>query len=199
MSLLIPAIEWGDFTLVGDTTSGNAIITNVANTSSVVAGMKVTGTGIPSGAEVVSKTSNSITINLNASANGTAVTLTLFRRFEFTYPPREDSEDDIRAQVRRVKSLSGIEQTQTEFVEAIRNLTFDFITSSDRDTLLNEFMLKWAIIGKPFRYFDDKAVSTSKVYTNDRFDFDQNRTVKKHPSFLYRIPFRFRRVVSFGS
>ena len=198
MSLLIPAIEWGDFTITGNTTNGNNTITSVPETSKVTNGMRITGLGIPVGAVVTGKTSNSVTINLNATADGTGITLTLFSRFEFIYPPVDDSEDDIRAQVRRVKSLSGLEQTQTEFVEAIRSLSFNFITSTERNTLLNEFMLKWAIIGKPFRYFDDKAIASSKVYTSDRFDFDQVRTVKKHPSFLYRIPFRFRRIVSFG-
>jgi hypothetical protein len=62
----------------GDTSSGSAVLTNLSiSASSFALGQPVTGTGIPAGTVVLSNTTgvNSITLSKNASATGTAVTL----------------------------------------------------------------------------------------------------------------------------
>lgn len=67
---------WRGISFSGTTTSGSATVTGIASTASLVAGMNVFGTGMPAGAYIVSKTSNSITLNANATASGTGVSLT---------------------------------------------------------------------------------------------------------------------------
>lgn len=74
-----------DYTLgaytTGDTSSGSPTITNVASTSGLVAGMVITGTGIPANTFVNSFTANSITMSSNASATNTGVTLSFAASF----------------------------------------------------------------------------------------------------------------------
>jgi hypothetical protein len=60
------------YTFTGNTTSGSNTITGIALTTGIVAGMVVSGTGIPVNTTVVSTTSTTITMNNNAqlSTNG---------------------------------------------------------------------------------------------------------------------------------
>lgn len=61
----------------GDTTNGNATITAITDTSALDVGMLIRGAGIPSGAVIVSIVANtSITLDQNATATATGVTLT---------------------------------------------------------------------------------------------------------------------------
>lgn len=62
----------------GTTTSGSATITSVVSTNGITTGMAISGTGIPSGATVLSFVADtSITLSANATANGTGVTVTV--------------------------------------------------------------------------------------------------------------------------
>ena len=65
-----------DFT--GDTTNGNAVISNVSSLSGLTIGDRVSGTGIPSGSVItfINETASSITIDNTATATGTDVALT---------------------------------------------------------------------------------------------------------------------------
>ena len=75
-------------TLTGNVTDGNA---NIASTSNdlAVAGMSISGTGIPDGATITTanNSSNVITISSNATASGSGVTLTLSGSF-YSCPDR---------------------------------------------------------------------------------------------------------------
>lgn len=64
---------WGSFIdyQTGTTTSGSNVITSVADTSFCKVNYGVKGTGIPELAKILSFTSDSITIDLNATASGT--------------------------------------------------------------------------------------------------------------------------------
>lgn len=65
-------------TTTGDTTSGSAVLTNVAGAigfADVWPGAAVSGVGVPAGATVLSIAGASITISANATANGAGVTL----------------------------------------------------------------------------------------------------------------------------
>lgn len=67
----------GVFTAVAATiTSGSATITMSAANTQIGAGQLVTGTGIPSGATVVSIATTTLTISAPATANGSSITLT---------------------------------------------------------------------------------------------------------------------------
>lgn len=75
-----PALDtgtWPSTAFTGTRASGSPTITSIADTSAVVAGQAVTGAGIPDDARVLSKTSSTITLSKNATANG-ATTLTLY-------------------------------------------------------------------------------------------------------------------------
>lgn len=65
-------------TPTGDTQSASAVITNMSSTTNVYAGASVSGTGIPADTSVLSVDSSSqITLNKNATSNGSGVTLTI--------------------------------------------------------------------------------------------------------------------------
>ena len=67
----------GIFTQVAATiTSGSASITLAASNLLIGAGQSVSGTGIPSGATVVSISTTTLVISANATANGSSITLT---------------------------------------------------------------------------------------------------------------------------
>ncbi|HWG17580.1 MAG TPA: ferritin-like domain-containing protein, partial [Acidobacteriaceae bacterium] len=57
-------------------TSGSATLTNVSDTSTVLPGQPITGTGIPANTYVLSTTSNTIVISAKATATTAKVTLT---------------------------------------------------------------------------------------------------------------------------
>src|SRR5262249_40917769 len=71
----VPGQDTSSPARTGNTTSGNATISNIGNTADLVVGMSVTGAGIPAGATILSKTANSITLTANATATATGVTL----------------------------------------------------------------------------------------------------------------------------
>src|SRR5262249_35437046 len=63
--------------ITGDTTSGSATINNVSDTSKLVFGMVVTGTGIPGTTTTITAISgNTITLSAAATATNTGVALT---------------------------------------------------------------------------------------------------------------------------
>jgi hypothetical protein len=64
------------YTLTGNTTSGQVAVTGLSSTSSLLAGMSATGTGIPAGATIAAITSGTaITLSAAATAAGTGVSL----------------------------------------------------------------------------------------------------------------------------
>lgn len=78
-----PSLEtgtWPSVTRTGNRTSGSPILTGLANTTNFVAGMAVTGTGIPNHSRILSVDSGTqITLDKNAtSGSGTATTLTIY-------------------------------------------------------------------------------------------------------------------------
>jgi hypothetical protein len=79
----VTSVDIGTFTApaaetpTGDTTTDSAIITNMSDTSNLVAGMLISGSGIPAGATIVSVDSGTqITISGNATATASTVSLT---------------------------------------------------------------------------------------------------------------------------
>lgn len=57
----------------GNIANGSAVISGIADTSELIAGMLVTAAGVTDGTTIVSKTATSITLSANASATGSAV------------------------------------------------------------------------------------------------------------------------------
>lgn len=66
------------YSVTGNTTSGSASITSIADTTGLAAGMTVAGSGIPTGAKIATVNSGTaITLNANATATATGVSLTI--------------------------------------------------------------------------------------------------------------------------
>lgn len=64
--------SWPELDTTGDRTSGNAVITNIPDTSDLAADMFVTGTGIPNGTKIASVDSGTqVTLDTNATSTGT--------------------------------------------------------------------------------------------------------------------------------
>jgi hypothetical protein len=192
--LLIPAIEFDEKVVTGTRTISSEVISSIADTSLISIGQIVYGAGVPYGSRVVSKTSNSVTLSNAATASGTSL-LSFFTRFEFRYPASTDEGEQIKADQSVTRSLTGITQTLTNYIDAERNLTFGFITKAEKDFLIDDFFIGWALFGKSFRYFDDKEINSIKTYENASETANIVRQVKKHPDFLYEIEFNFRRVI----
>jgi hypothetical protein len=74
-SVIASVVDQPSVTPYGIATSGSATITNVSDTSTILSGQPISGTGIPANAYVKSVTANTITISANASATTKAVTL----------------------------------------------------------------------------------------------------------------------------
>jgi len=71
------SIKATDDAQTGDTTNGSAIITDLTDTSQLVVGMVVSGTGIPAGAVIDSiDDATQVTLDQNATADGADVALT---------------------------------------------------------------------------------------------------------------------------
>lgn len=65
------------FTTTGTTATASSVITAVASTAGIAAGMAISGTGIPAGSTVLSFTANTITISALCTSNNVGTTLTL--------------------------------------------------------------------------------------------------------------------------
>src|SRR5690606_15156063 len=111
--LQIPALEWMPLAIIGDTTDTSPIITGIADTTGVEAGMVVYGTDIPYNSRVVSTTVDSITISNDATGSTVAASLTIYKRFDFTYPPSVDNGEQAKVNQSVSKSLSGRLQVVT--------------------------------------------------------------------------------------
>lgn len=194
IDLLIPRLEWNYVTEIGNATGTDPVIAAMANTSDILVGMTVTGNGVVAGSTVLSKTATTVTLSSPLSATNAGVLFTFFFRFDFTYPAVTDTDLVLDAKEKVTKSLSGITQVQIDYIEETRSMLFDFLTGMDL-AALKTFFSTWAVYGKVFTYFPDKADSVSAIYETSGFKFAPKRTVKKHPSFLYSLAISFRRIV----
>jgi hypothetical protein len=192
----IPRLEWNEITgLTGDLTISDDTILGISSTAALRVGMIVQGVGIPSGTRIVSKTLTSVVMSTDATASGSAVSLTFFERYDFEYPPVKDSEEKIKPAQKISTSINGSTQIQTDHVEAERDLDFNFVKSDEVDLLEQVFYKSFALFGNSFRYFQDKEDSVFQTYELNTFTFNRNRQIKKHPTFLYQLKFSFRRVI----
>lgn len=190
---LMPAIEWNKKSVTGDITSGSALISNVPNTSEIKTDMVLDNANFPYNSRVISKTVDSITLDQDATSSGFGLTFNFYNRYEFEYPPTDDEEEVSSIEKKVVTSLSGARQTVVDYIEYQRELTFGFITPTDRD-ILKAFYEDFAGRGEKFRYFNDKAINSHVTYEDDDDEFSQERQAKKAGGFLYEISFKFRRV-----
>lgn len=193
MALFIPRLEWNDQTVSATRNSGSPVLSAISSTAGITVGMIASGTGIPSGATVLSKTVSSVTLSENATSSGTSA-VSFVERIDFDFPPTADTEEEYKPKQTVTESLSGLTQYVNDYLEAFRSVELGFITKTVADKLQTNFYI-YAYQGGQFRWYEDKALAGYQTYELGKLDFSRDRQVKKHPSFLYQIKFTFRRVV----
>jgi hypothetical protein len=195
MANFIPKIQYLDFTLTGTTAIGSPIITAVADTTSVQVGMTVTGTGIPADSTVQSFDATTITIDNNATANGSP-TLSLFFLVEYDLPPEGDNlRERERGNVKRTVSTNGSLQHQFNYREEIINPKFTLVTQAILDTT-RTFMETHALEGKSFKYFESKDEASFRTVTLNKFEFRPARVFPNDSGgFFYDFDLTLRRTL----
>ena len=195
MANFIPKLQWLDFTLTGTTTIGSPIITAIADTTSVQIGMEVTGTGIPANSTVQSFDATTLTIDNNATANGSP-TLSLFFLLEFALPPEGDNlRERQRSNVKRTISTNGSIQHQFNFREENLNPKFTLVTQAILD-VTRTFFETHAAEGNNFKYFESKDEASFRTMTLDRFDFRPARIFPNSTGgFFYDFDLKLRRTL----
>lgn len=190
---LIPAFEYDEQVKSATITSGSNVIT-LDSVTNIVSGQVIYGAGIPYNSRVVSIVGLDVEMSQNATASSTS-SVSFFKRIDFDYPAESDKGPQLSAIKNVTKSLSGVQQTVTNYLEEKRKISFNFVTKTLRDALIDDFSKTHLILGKPFRFLQDKEVNSHVIYESDSNSIPQDRTIKKHPDFLYKIDFDFRRAL----
>jgi len=125
----------------------------------------------------------------------TLTTASLYNYFDFEFPPSKDTDNQIDPSDKVTTALSGIRQVQVDYLEEKRDLTFGFLTSDEHLELRESFYVPWAVYGNEFKYYPDKEDNNYETYELSDLKFSPKRQVKKHPSFLYELAIKMRRVL----
>lgn len=196
MPSFVPRLEWNDVEVIGDTTSGSPIITNVIDTTEIVEGMTIDHADFPADAVVLSKTVDTITVDADAIGTSAVETFDLFERLTMDYPcPTEEGEEQFKASTQVSSSVSGLQQVQTNFIEGLLVQEYRNLTPTKFNILKYRFFATWAAFGKEFRSFESYEAPTFKTYELDLYDFNPKRAFPKSDDFLYKVSLKFRRVI----
>ena len=159
-------------TLTGNVTDGSANITNTSN-DLAVAGMSISGAGIPDGATITTANnlSNVITISSNATATGSGVTLTLSGSF-YSCPDRTVANNF------SIKELGFI--------------TYEVINGFSSSIFSNA-------LGDSGEHWKDAVVANNRVFVcnvtmkdEDTGSSKSNATLKSYPDrIMYSMPNRY--------
>ena len=193
MNDLIPRLEWNEKSVTATRTITNPTLSAISSTAEINVGMIASGTGIPTDAVVISKTVNSVTLSADATSSGNSV-VTFTERFDFQYPPKTDSEEDLQPSQTITTSLSGLKQYSTQHLEATRELEFDLVRQVDANRLRNEFYF-YGYTGNSFKYYQDKDVASFETMELDMKSFQRKRRTSSGGLFFYMIKFSMRRVI----
>lgn len=194
MAHAIPKIHYGIIETTGDTVITDGTISAVPDTTDIVVGMFVSGTGVPAGATVQSKTSSTVEILPVASANGSTVALKFFYKIEFEYPPIETTGERLLPQERRSVSLSGVTQVSVDHIEGVRNLNFRFLTNT-LYLALKVFYDGFGAYGESFEYFDDKTTASYTTCELKNLDWVPEKITARATTYVWGVPLQIRRVV----
>lgn len=114
----------------------------------------------------------------------------------FDYPPIDDDGEKLTAKITEAESQSGVKQVKLNYIEAQRQVTFSFLS----ETLvgqLQSFYVTHAILGKAFRYYDDKYLTDYNLYQLDKFELEKKKITAVGPSsFIYSLKISMRRIIN---
>jgi len=197
MAFAIPRIQYKNLDTTGTTAISNGTITAIPSTTLIEVGMFVRGTGVPEGALVLSKTVSTVVLagGVLATANGSGVALSFGYEILFDYPPIEPDGEELDAKNTTSESLSGVQQVSINYVEGKRKLKFSFL-SQTLYNLVDTFLKTSAILGKQFRYFEDKTLSPYVIYELDKLKVNPKKiTSRGENSYVWEVPLTFRRIL----
>jgi hypothetical protein len=195
MANYIPKIQWNDQLIAGDTTSGSAVIENVADTSLIEVGMTTPSSVFPNSSTVLSKTASSITMSANALTTEIGEEFSFYNEVVFVLPVNRRPNESFEPNQNISVSVAGIRQIQTNHILAKLRLTFRFIEPLVYERLRDYFYLQWAALGEEFRFFESNDESGFKTYEIDRFPLNPEREIAKGGDFLYKFDISLRRIV----
>lgn len=194
MGHAIPKIHYAVVTTTGDTHTSTTI-DNISDTSSIAAGMYVSGSGVPTGATVISVASTSVVISAPTTTTLAGTAVEFYKKIEFDYPPIETTGEKLLPQERRSVALSGVTQISIDYIEGVRDLNFRFL-SNTLYTSLKSFYDNYAAYGDSFRYFDDKTLTLYNTYELKTFDWLPQKITARGTTYVWGLPLTFRRVVA---
>ena len=185
---MIPKIEWNYQTLSTTFVSGSDAAT--ANSASLKVGMKITSPTLGELEIVEILSTTQIRIDKQSTAD---ITEDCYYRkqYEFKYPPQKDDTERIKVKKHERTSLAGIRQVSVDYIEMMLRLEFDFLTTSELESLKN-FYLEWASFGKEFKYYADKDIQDYVLYEARTLGL----TTTKTTPVLYKVKFYWRRVAN---
>ena len=194
MAFAIPKIEYKNVTRTGDTHT-NTTIDDLSSTSDLEAGMTVTGSGVPTGATIVSVDSASaITISAATTSSLNNTSLSFAHVISFDYPPKEDKGDSKTINSATSVSLSGVRQVSVNHTEVIRAPIFSFLSPTLYTSMVT-FLDSHACLGEAFRYYEDKTSGTYTDYELKDLKYDPKKIAPRSTTtYVWEIALRFRRV-----
>lgn len=197
MAFQIPKIQYKNLDTLGTTVSGNGTISAIADTTTILPGMFVRGTGIPVGATVGTVVSGSITLanSVLATANGTNTNIAFGFEVAFDFPPIETTGEILEGKNTTSESLSGIRQVAINYIEATRSLTFSFMSQATY-LLMDAFLKTHALFGNTFRYYDDGSSVTYIEYEVSTLKSQPKKIAPKgEDTYVWELALIFRRAL----
>lgn len=129
----------------GTTSSGSPTITSVSDTTDIGIGQPATGSNIPNYAYVVSKTANSVTLNLNATGSGT-ITLTT---------PKPPTLNDI--------AFAGVDTSGSNGGNPASNITYFMTYARNGSSSTDPLKAATLLDGFPSTYLQNADIGTTKL------------------------------------
>lgn len=193
MAFAIPKIEWLGATVLGNTANNNAVVSGIASTAGLTSGMLIRGAGIPFNTRLLSVGVSTVTMNKNATATASGVSLTIRNAILFDYPPIEKKGKRLDAKERAANSISGKRQVSIDYVEELRDFDFSFLSQA-RFNEVDSFMRTHAIFGREFDYFEDQTLTSFLTYELAALKLEPTKIAPKNATdYVWSVPLQFRR------
>lgn len=191
----IPAIEYNEEIKTSSGVMGNNFIT-VNNNTGLVVGKIIYGSQIPNKSKITNIVGNSVYFDNTVQANFVDEDLGFYDRFDFRYPAEKGSDNGEYKEIddQTSTSLTGDRQVILNYIEALREMTFSFLTLAEKDLLENEIFIGNLARGKTIRFFQDKDLLPFQVYEKNSKAIGVQRLFPKNGDFLYRVSLSFRRI-----
>ena len=177
-----------EFTVTGDTSIGSAIILNVSDTTKLVVGMPVSGTGIPAGSVILTIDSTTqITLDQNATANGSGVTLTINSGSDFLTAGIWDLHDTPLAETTDISPTTyvwALNDQWREFADRVIWIRTNMYTQTEIDAMIATENL-WDRSGttlEPHTADDDVNIGNGDMYMSSLYPINNtNYNASKGP------------------